>query len=212
MKGSHRLRYFIFIFSHLDDLVLSTRAEGNSEGLTELLRLLFMELHMSPNLPASVSKKITWLWQILLLKCRFHRRAFKICYTQYSVTAKVYLWPFNHAFIELFNSLGALFSHMLNLRFPFSALVISFSPIWGPQFCSSSSIEWAAWNRARWHSRALFDPVLSEALTPTTWGRCPPRSSRSPQGRCTEDTCPRWWGHAFSVWDRSGFAQFQIFF
>lgn len=40
-----------------DLLNLSSGAEGSSEGPTELVRLLFMELHMSPNLPAPVAKQ-----------------------------------------------------------------------------------------------------------------------------------------------------------
>lgn len=65
MKASYRLRYFLCIYfpsfgcrSVTSDLLnLLTGAEGNSAGHTELLRLLFMELHMSPNLPTPVAKK-----------------------------------------------------------------------------------------------------------------------------------------------------------
>lgn len=79
MKASHGLRHFLCIYflsfgccSVTPDLLnVSTVAEGNSAGHTELVMLLFMEIHMSPNLPAPVAKKknkkITWLWEILLL-------------------------------------------------------------------------------------------------------------------------------------------------
>lgn len=101
-------------------------------------------------------------------------------------------------------SLGALVSRTFPCDFQ-HPLIISFSPVWGPQFCSSSSIGWAAWSTAPWRCRVSFDPDPSGAPTPTTWGRCPPRSSRSPQGRCTEDTCPPWWGRAFIVRHKYGF-------
>lgn len=70
MKASHRFSYFLCIYflsfgccSVTSDLPnLSAGAEGNSEEHTELVRLLFVELHMSLNLPAPVpknKKKIT---------------------------------------------------------------------------------------------------------------------------------------------------------
>lgn len=65
MKASHRFRYFLCIYflsfgcgSVTSDLPnLPAGAEGNSEGHTELVRLLFVELHMSLNLPAPVPQK-----------------------------------------------------------------------------------------------------------------------------------------------------------